>query len=64
MPNAPCKNCEERSPACHDSCEKYQAFKADRAQMKHNMTVMSNLRTNKKVQPYWKRRDAKLWRTR
>ena len=23
---APCRNCTERHPACHDTCEKYQEF--------------------------------------
>lgn len=30
----PCKGCEERFPACHDSCEKYQAWKKDREEAK------------------------------
>lgn len=24
-----CKNCEERYPACHDSCPKYLQFKSE-----------------------------------
>ena len=26
--NSPCKDCPNRSLACHDRCEKYKAFKA------------------------------------
>lgn len=25
---APCKGCDKRHTACHDSCEEYQAYKA------------------------------------
>jgi hypothetical protein len=25
----PCKDCEERYPACHDKCEKYKDWKGD-----------------------------------
>lgn len=27
--NAPCLNCTERHLRCHDSCDRYKAFKAD-----------------------------------
>lgn len=27
---APCKDCRDRVLKCHDSCEKYKAFKAER----------------------------------
>jgi hypothetical protein len=27
---APCYKCTERSPACHDECSKYQAYKDHR----------------------------------
>ena len=26
---APCKDCPNRHPACHDQCEKYLAWKAE-----------------------------------
>lgn len=26
----PCKNCPDRSTACHDTCERYQAYKEHR----------------------------------
>lgn len=25
--DAPCKDCKDRHPACHDTCERYKAFK-------------------------------------
>jgi hypothetical protein len=28
--NAPCFNCPDRCTGCHDTCEKYQAYKAHR----------------------------------
>ncbi len=27
---APCKDCPDRAPVCHDSCERYQAYRAER----------------------------------
>ena len=32
---APCKGCEERYPACHDTCEKYKTFRAEVDDIKH-----------------------------
>lgn len=29
-----CKDCQERYPACHDKCEKYQAERAENLQEK------------------------------
>lgn len=26
---APCKGCKDRKPCCHDSCERYESFKAN-----------------------------------
>lgn len=31
---APCKNCKDRHPACHDSCPKYKEFKKRIAEQK------------------------------
>lgn len=36
-PKAPCKDCPDRHAACHDKCEKYQAFKAEC--FKYNLKV-------------------------
>ena len=30
---APCKGCIERYTACHDSCERYQLFRAEREEI-------------------------------
>lgn len=30
MLKAPCKNCNDRYLACHDNCEKYKEFNAER----------------------------------
>lgn len=30
MLNAPCKGCTERYSACHDECEKFKAFQAEK----------------------------------
>ena len=32
--NAPCKGCPDRYPACHDHCERYQAFHAERVRIR------------------------------
>lgn len=33
---SPCKDCSDRHPACHGSCEKYKAWaERDHAQKKH-----------------------------
>lgn len=29
MAQAPCKGCRERKPACHDTCEKFAAFRKE-----------------------------------
>ena len=31
QPVAPCKDCQEREPGCHDRCEKYQEFQKKNA---------------------------------
>lgn len=31
--NAPCKDCPNRHEVCHDSCERYQAFKQEREEI-------------------------------
>lgn len=30
MRSAPCQDCKDRKLLCHDSCEKYQAYKDER----------------------------------
>jgi hypothetical protein len=30
---APCKDCPDRHPACHDHCGKYQAFHLERVRI-------------------------------
>lgn len=39
----PCKGCEERFPACHDVCEKYQAWKQERAKTKEKIRRFNEL---------------------
>ena len=29
MAKAPCLNCEDRYPCCHDECDKFQEYKED-----------------------------------
>lgn len=42
QPVAPCKDCQERESGCHDRCEKYQAFKAERRELNLKMHELSS----------------------
>ncbi len=37
--NAPCKGCPDRHEACHDKCEKYQTYHAERMQMSEDRRI-------------------------
>jgi hypothetical protein len=37
QPVAPCKDCQEREPGCHDRCEKYQEFRKTRREFNQKM---------------------------
>ena len=39
--NCPCKGCERRYPACHDSCEAYIQYSAARAQIRKELAAQS-----------------------
>lgn len=39
--NCPCKDCERRYPACHDSCEAYIQYSNDRAQIRKELAAQS-----------------------
>lgn len=34
----PCQNCESREVGCHAACERYKAFKEERAEQKRKVT--------------------------
>lgn len=42
---APCKDCPDRHMLCHDTCEKYQAFKKDREKISEIRRKDSDLRS-------------------
>lgn len=31
--NAPCKDCKDRNPGCHDKCDKYLEYKKSRDEL-------------------------------
>ena len=33
MINPPCKDCPDRTPGCHDSCERYREFRAQQVEL-------------------------------
>lgn len=45
MLKAPCKDCPDRHMLCHDTCEKYQAFKKDREKISEIRRKDSDLRS-------------------
>ena len=51
---SPCKNCPDRYPACHDSCEKYIDYKAKRSeQYVYTVNKNSDYRKNLKRVGYY-----------
>ena len=53
--NAPCNNCPDRHAGCHGSCEKYAAFKEEKAKVNEERraerTLYADYR-NYKVEKY------------
>lgn len=51
----PCKDCKDRHPACHDSCEKYKAwlaaYHADRQDIRRLKDIPFNEKSKKE---YWR----------
>ena len=40
---SPCRDCAERMPGCHERCEKYSAYRADREKLyEYRKTKMCN----------------------
>ena len=44
---SPCAGCTERSTACHDKCEKYQAWKAELIEIQKKQSAFK--RINRRV---------------
>lgn len=40
---APCFDCDERFPTCHDTCNKYKAFKKARQQVREKEWAVKEL---------------------
>ena len=58
MIQAPCKNCSDRHPICHDTCKKYQTFKVKHEEEKQKSQMYTDeYRSYKSTQ---KRTDTTL----
>lgn len=44
---SPCKGCKKRAYACHDTCEAYLAFTADRRRVYHERHLMLDIRAQR-----------------
>lgn len=52
----PCKDCPDRHQACHDRCEKYKAFSAERAKSnKYNREKNEILMSDHGRRDIWRR---------
>lgn len=40
--NCPCKDCEKRYPACHDTCDAYTRYKLERARIQEAERQQAN----------------------
>jgi len=51
-----CQGCTKRQPSCHDTCESYQAYKAERERIRRNR------RADYEYNGYWKQQSDKACR--
>jgi hypothetical protein len=66
-PDAPCKGCEKRHEACHDSCEEFKAYKEKQLKIARKRREYASERAvdvarseNKKINQGWNwKRDEK-----
>ena len=57
MADCPCKHCSERHEVCHDKCDRYQAWKSDRAEMLNKERLSRDGYTDHDNQPFWKKQS-------
>lgn len=59
--HCPCDGCLRRYEACHDRCERYQAWKYQRSEVLAKMRAERESYTDHDHQPFWHkyRRDNK-----
>lgn len=58
MRDAPCKNCTERKPLCHEFCGKYKAFRAEVDAARKKKDEYQDVRCYQKdVSRAWRRRN-------
>lgn len=46
MSNAPCKDCKDRKPACHDTCETYKSWLSVEHEKKEHNNSHTNIYDN------------------
>ena len=56
IPKAPCLNCQNIFLGCHDTCEKYLAFRKERDIYNEKMSNERELRRIMDNRDYWRRR--------
>ena len=44
MIQSPCKECQERHTACHDTCRKYEIYKQELQKQKSSMKIYARLK--------------------
>lgn len=51
---SPCKDCPDRYTACHDHCDKYKAWKAEKDAVKKDMLLRKSIDdTARKCRSKW-----------
>jgi len=50
--SVPCKDCQDREPACHDRCEKYLAYKKELKRYKDKWNIYHQ--TNRMFDNYFR----------
>ena len=55
MDIAPCKDCRNRRPGCHDTCERYKAWRWKRSEILNRERMKRDAYTDHDKQPYWRK---------
>ena len=64
MPQSPCKGCQERHLACHDSCEKFGKYREELSEYKKTVSKNKQINDYQKIACIKSRKDrgARRWR--
>lgn len=55
MDIAPCKDCRNRRPGCHDTCERYKTWRWKRSEILNRERLKRDAYTDHESQPYWRK---------